>query len=117
MIRTAVVVGVLLIVSGVVTAGLLAGARTPPIVGRWQAEAPSSLTYDFSGDGAVLLIDGELSRQVFRYELSGDDTIKIYDGMGRLRRFTVTVTDDTMTLVGTEPGARIDVYKRVPGDE
>lgn len=114
--RKVTAVGLLALLIGVVALVVPSQNRTPPIAGRWQTEAPSSLVYDFSTNGAVLLVDGAETRQVFRYEFTGDDTIEIYDGMGRLRRFTVTFTDDTMTLVGTGPDIQTEVYERISDD-
>lgn len=88
----------------------------PSIAGRWQTEAPSFLVYDFSTDGAVFLVDGSESRQVFRYIFTDGDTIELYDGMGRIRRFTVTLKDDTMTLLSTASDIEAEVYKRISDD-
>lgn len=83
------------------------------IAGQWQAEAPSSLLFEFSDDGVVYLLDGTDTYQVFRYKLASADTIELYDGMGRMRSFTVTLSDSTMTFFDTNSAIQIEVYHRV----
>ncbi|KAA3641975.1 MAG: hypothetical protein DWQ07_25600 [Chloroflexi bacterium] len=89
---------------------------SPSIAGRWQAEPPSSLLFEFSDDGVVYLLDGLRSYQVFRFKFTSENTIELYDGMGRIRVFTVSIYDDKMTFFDIESGIPMELYQRVSDD-
>ncbi|PIE80734.1 MAG: hypothetical protein CSA11_06695 [Chloroflexi bacterium] len=93
---------------------LVTACHAPPsIAGQWRAEAPSSLLFEFSDDGVVYLLDGADTYQVFRYEFTSADTIELYDGMGRMQSFTVTLSEDTLTFFDTKSATQVEVYHRV----
>ncbi len=69
-----------------------------PLVGRWRSDGPSKLLYEFREDGSVLLRDGGAVYPVFRYKLGGQDSLTLFDGMGRIKKFTFTVSADQLVF-------------------
>jgi len=70
----------------------------PEINGRWRSEPPSSLLYEYRDDGTVFLLKEETSYQVFRYELFDDNSLRLYDGMGRIQEYEFQITGDRLSF-------------------
>lgn len=94
---------------------LLVAACDPAqsIAGRWRAEGPGSLLFEFSDDGAVDLLDGARRFPVFRYKILDEDSLQLYDGMGRIQAYDFRIAGDTMTFYDDiDTGTAVTIYRR-----
>jgi hypothetical protein len=66
------------------------------VSGKWRTDPPASLLYIYTDDGAVQLLKDNVAYPVFRYELLGENTIRLYDGMGRMQEYGYELSDDTL---------------------
>jgi len=83
----------------IILAILLSACHTEPnINGRWRSESPSALLYEYKDDGTVFLINDGKTYQVFRFQFIDDDSIRLYDGMGRIQVYHLRLTADEMTF-------------------
>ena len=83
------------------------------IAGKWRAEGPGSLLFEFSNDGAVELLDGSRRYPVFHYKILDEDSLQLYDGLGRIQAYDFRIAGDTMTFyddMGT--GTGVTIYRR-----
>ena len=93
---------------------LTACSKQPQINGRWRSAPPSSLLYEYKDDGTVFLFQDGRSYQVFRYQLLDDDTIRLYDGMGRIQEYTFRLSADQLTFYTDLAGAEIaESFQRI----
>ena len=93
---------------------LLAACNSKPdINSRWRSEPPSSLLYEYRDDGTVLLIKGETTYQVFRYKFIDDDSIRLYDGMGRVQEYDFRISGDVLSFYADlEKGNLVERFRR-----
>lgn len=71
---------------------------THPIVGKWSTEAPTSLLFEYLADGSVMLVEDSRKFVVFHYKIIDEDSLQLYDGMGRLREYEFRISGDTLTF-------------------
>ena len=69
---------------------------TQPIVGKWRDESPASLLYEFLDDGTVVLLEGHDEFLVFYYEIIDDNSLQLYDGMGRIKEYEFRISGDML---------------------
>lgn len=96
---------------------LLASCRSQPpsLSGLWLDQSPAALLYEFRDDGSVWLLRDEQTLPVFRFEVEGDDLLRLYDGMGRKQEFRFTMTADRLVLESvSEPAVIFAEYLRQP---
>ena len=96
-----------LLIAGVV---LQACAARPNIVGDWDSGAPSSLRFEYRPDGSVWLMTERVTRQVWRYEVTKNDVLTLYDGMGRKREYRFSIQGSTLTFNDVKTGIAIERY-------
>jgi len=94
---------------------LLAQACAPKssLLGNWNSGKPANMQFEFRPDGGVWLISQNDSRQIWRYELIGKDTLRLYDGQGRIEEYRYTVLDDTLTFYNLQTGEIVEKYTRM----
>jgi hypothetical protein len=83
------------------------------ILGNWNSGEPSNMQFNFRSDGSVWLISQNASRQIWRYELIGNNTLRLYDGQGRIEEYGYTVLDDTLTFYNLQTGQVVEKYTRM----
>jgi hypothetical protein len=95
--------------------GLIAQACAPKldIRGSWNSGEPSNMQFDFRSDGSVWLVSQNDSRQIWHYEFKNDDTLRLYDGQGRVEEYRYTIQDDTLTFYDMQSGKVVEKYTRV----
>ena len=87
---------------------------THPIVGKWSTDAPTSLQFEYLADGSVLLVEGSREFIVFHYKIIDEDSLQLYDGMGRLREYEFHISGDTLTFYDNLADGKIVLqYNRV----
>jgi len=98
---------------GLIAALLSACTSTPALVGRWRSAPPAALLFEFCSDYSVLLYqDGQVYR-VFNYKLLDQDTLQLYDGMGRMRQVDFAINQNQMQFFNpAHPGEVVDVFNR-----
>jgi len=87
-------------------------AARPGIVGDWDSGAPSNLRFEYRPDGSVWLMTEKVTRQVWRYEVTGNDVLTLHDGMGRKREYRFSIQGSTLTFNDVETGTAIERYTR-----
>jgi hypothetical protein len=61
----------------------------------------------------VVLLDNENSFSVFRYKIIAEDSLQLYDGMGRMRTYVFHISGDTMTFYDKlDTNVMVAKYKR-----
>ena len=80
---------------------------THPIVGKWSTDAPTSLLFEYSADGSVMLVEDSREFVVFHYKIIDEDSLQLYDGMGRLREYDFRISGDTLTFYDLTSGNTI----------
>jgi hypothetical protein len=79
------------------------------LVGRWCTDPPASLLYEYLPDGSVHLFIESGEYHVFRYQLPGENTLRLYDGMGRSLDYFYTLDGDTVVLSNpADPDTPVD---------
>jgi predicted RNA-binding protein associated with RNAse of E/G family len=81
-----------------VTILVFACSAPHPIVGKWRTDAPTSLLFEYLEDGSVMLVEDSYKFVVFHYEIIDEDSLQLYDGMGRLREYDFRISGDTLTF-------------------
>lgn len=84
--------GVLLLITILV----FACSAPHPIVGKWRTDAPASLLFEYLEDGTVMLVEDSQKFVVFHYKIIDEDSLQLYDGMGRLREYEFRILGDTL---------------------
>jgi len=94
---------------------LIAQACAPKsnIIGKWNSGQPANMQFDFRPDGSVWLTSPNDSRQIWQYEFAGKDTLRLYDGQGRIEEYRYTVLDDTLTFYNLQTGEIVEQYTRM----
>jgi len=108
-IRHIAIMAVSLLIAGAV---FQACAAKPGIVGEWDSGAPANLRFEYRPDGSVWLMTESVTRQVWRYEVTGHDTLTLYDGMGRKREYRFSIQGGTLTFNDVKTGEAIERYTR-----
>jgi hypothetical protein len=85
----------------------------PNILGNWNSGEPSNMHFDFRSDGSVWLVSTNDSRQIWWYEFTGSDTLRLYDGKGRIEEYRYTIQDNTLTFYNLQSGEIVEKYTRV----
>ena len=82
----------------------LAGCQTHSngIEGVWKSQGSDSLVYRFQSDGSVWLLDRNKDYPVWRYDLLGNEKLRLFDGMGRIRIYDMKISKDRMVLSGSD---------------
>lgn len=95
--------------------GLIAQAcaSKPKILGSWNSGEPSNMQFDFRSDGSVWLVSQDDSRQIWHYEFINNDTLRLYDGQGRIEEYRYTIQDDTLTFYDLRSGEIVMKYSRM----
>ena len=103
---------VAILIYGLIGLALLLPACRPahPLVGKWRAAPPSSLLFEYGNDGAVLLLKDSTEFVVFHYKLIDDDSVQLFDGMGRVRQYDFSISGGTLTFY--EKGEIAETYTR-----
>lgn len=52
------------------------------------------------------------SRQIWRYELLDNATLRLYDGQGRIEEYRYTIKDNTLTFYNLQTGEIVEEYTR-----
>lgn len=108
-IRNITIMAIFLLLSG----SLLQACDTEPcIAGDWISEAPTNMQFQFRTDGSVWLITGTDSRQVWRYEVDGEDILRLYDGMGRKQEIRFKIEGDSLTFYNPNTDVVVEKYIR-----
>jgi hypothetical protein len=94
--------------------GLIAQACAPKpdILGSWNSGEPSNMQFDFRSDGSVWLVSQNDSRQIWHYEFKNNDTLRLYDGQGRIEEYRYTIQDNTLTFYDLQSGEVVEKYTR-----
>ena len=110
-----VVVGLLVLAVSL----LLSACQTQtPIVGTWRDQGPASLVYEFRDDGKVYMLMHGKAYFYFQYQLLDDNTLRLYDGMGRHMDYKYTIEGDIMTLFDPAGEGEVKrVFVREPAGE
>jgi uncharacterized protein DUF5640 len=82
------------------------------IVGDWDSGAPSHLRFEYRPDGSVWLMTEKVTRQVWRYEVTGNDILTLYDGLGRKREYRFSIQGSTLTFNDVKTGEAVERYTR-----
>ncbi len=92
---------------------LTACRPVPSLAGRWRTEPPASLLYEYRADGVVTLVKENRQFIVFHYQLLDEDTLKLYDGMGRVRQYDFRISGETLLLYeDLNSGIVVEKYRR-----
>ena len=93
---------------------LLAGCLPrPSLLGRWQSSPPSVMLFEFRKDHSVHLYQDGKDFRVFGYKLIDNDTLELYDGMGRLRRLDFAIDGEQLFLYEVFPSVKpVEVWTR-----
>jgi len=83
------------------------------LLGSWNSGKPANMQFDFRSDGSVWLISQNDSRQIWRYELLGSDTLRLYDGQGRIEEYRYSIQDNTLTFYNLQTGEIVEQYIRM----
>lgn len=93
---------------------LLTACRpTSPVVGLWQSDEPASLQFEYLADGTVIMKEDTREFIVFHYEITDEDSLQLYDGMGRLQKYNFRISDDALTFYDITTGDVIHQFHRV----
>jgi hypothetical protein len=103
------ILGTCLLIAGAV---IQSCAAKPRIVGDWDSGVPSNLRFEYRLDGSVWLMTEKVTRQVWRYEVTGNDILTLYDGMGRKREYRFSIQGSTLTFSDVKTGETIERYTR-----
>ena len=88
-------------------------SRQPALVGRWETSPPASLSYEIRRDRSIWLTQHGQAYRVFGYKLLDQDTLQLFDGMGRMRQYDFQLSDDQLLLFNpANPGELADRWVR-----
>jgi hypothetical protein len=106
---------ILILIVFLLFAGLIvqACASKPKILGSWNSGEPANMQFDFRSDGSVWLVSQSDSRQIWHYEFTGSDTLRLYDGQGRIEEYRYTIQDNTLTFYDLQNGEIVEKYTRM----
>jgi len=66
------------------------------MLGKWQTDEPTHITFDFKADGSVMLISDKGTFPAWHFKTGKDDTVQLVDGMGRQQEYRYTLTGDSL---------------------
>ncbi len=83
------------------------------MLGKWRSAPPSSLLFDFRADHSVLLYQDGQVYKVFNYKQLDEDTLQLFDGMGRLRQVDFVIDVNQMQFFDPgQPGEAVETFER-----
>lgn len=106
-------ISILLILLLLSSLTLQACAPKSNLLGNWNSGKPSNMQFNFRSDGTVWLITQNDSRQIWRYELLDNDTLRLYDGQGRIEEYRYSIQNNTLTFYNLNTGEIVEEYTRM----
>jgi len=93
---------------------LSACTSRPAVLGKWRSAPPATLLFEFRSDHSVLLYqDGQVYR-VFNYKLLDEDTLQLFDGMGRLRQVDFVIKGNQMLFLNPDrPDEVVEIFDKI----
>ena len=85
----------------------------PALEGKWRTAPPAALLFEFRSDRSVLLYQDDQIYRVFNYKLLDQNTLQLFDGMGRLRQVDFMIDGDQMLFLDpNQAGKAVEIFER-----